>query len=381
MSARRAPSAVDARSSPGAPSRRTSPAAQLLAVLAALAVLLTGCAQGERTASPAEMGEDGALKLRFMTTSPSFTDLPTAVILARGYFDKVGLDVSVQHGASSAPLITQSVMSGDADIGSSGTGALYNAYGEGMTELVGLGSTNRSVTFGLALNLETADKLAERGVTPDSPARDRVRALRGLKLTTSPQGSTGNSYLRAMLTEYGVDPDDDVTIMPNNDPTAQIATTRRGRADGFAQSFPRPNFPEAEGWGVVWLNWVRDLPQLLPLASQDYYTTRAWLKANPEAAERFMKALWLAHRDLQTPTAELRDAVYELPEFTDLNRKAFESGWDMTVQAYKGATPLTTEAMFEKQVELVDAERPSPLRIAYEDVYDLRPARAARPKP
>ncbi|MFI6693013.1 ABC transporter substrate-binding protein [Streptomyces sp. NPDC050433] len=360
-------------------SRRT-PRTRLVAALTVLTVVLTGCASTDRANSSGGAAQDGALKVRIISTSSTFTDLPTVVIEARGYFAKVGLDATVEHGAGNASLITQTVISGDADIGTSGTGALYNAYAEGMTDLVGLGTTNPSITFGLALSQDTIDALAERGVTPKSPVRDRVQALRGLNLAASPQGSTGNSYLRSMLSEHGLDPDRDVTIVPNNDGTAQIASTRQGRTDGFAQSFPRVNFPEAEGWGGLWLNWAVDLPKLLPLASHDYYTTRSWLSKNPEVAKRVMEAMWLAHRDLQNPTAELRDAVRKLPDFADLNKAAFEAGWELAVGAYKGATPLTTKEMFDNEAALVNAERKEPVKFGFDDIYDLSAAEAAQPR-
>ncbi|KPM54405.1 nitrate ABC transporter substrate-binding protein [Frankia sp. R43] len=352
--------------------------------LALLAVTLVGsvgsvgagCAGSDSSESNAP---DGALKIRIISTSPTFTDLPMVVILAQDYFAKVGLDADVEFGASNASLITQTVISGDADVGSSGAGSLYNAYAEGATQLVSLGSSNPSITFGLALNQKTLTTLAERGVTPRSPVRDRVQALRGLNLTTSPQGSTGNAYLRIMLSEYGLDPDRDVTIIPNNDGTAQIATTRQGRADGVAQSFPRANFPEAEGWGGLWLNWSVDLPSLLPLAAHDYYTSRSWLESHREEATRVMQALWLAQRDLQNPSDELREEVRALPEFRELNEDAFDAGWELAVGAYKGATPLTTEEMFEHQVELVNYNRDSPITFGFDDIYDLSAAEAARP--
>lgn len=301
------------------------------------------------------------------------------MILARNYFEKVGLDADFDHGASNASLITQAVISGDADIGSSGTGALYNAYAEGRTNLVSLGTTNRSITFGLALNQETIDDLAQKGVTPDSPVKDRVQALRGLDLAASPAGSTGNAYLRIMLSESGLDPDTDVTIVPNNDASAQIAATRQGRTNGFASSFPRTNFPEAEGWGDLWLNWAKDLPSLLPLASHDYYTTRSWLKENPEVAKRVMKALWLAHQDLQDPTEELKDAVKALPDFKDLNQDAFDAGWELAITAYQGVTPLTTQEMFDNALFLVNYDRDTPVRFGFKDIYDLSAAEAAQP--
>ncbi|WP_230205253.1 ABC transporter substrate-binding protein [Parafrankia elaeagni] len=315
-----------------------------------------------------------------MSTSATFTDLPTVVIVAQDYFRQVGLDAEVSFSnASNASLITQAVISGDTDIATSGTGALYSAYAEGKTDLVSLGTMNPSITFGLALNQETLDTLAERGVTPESSAEERVQALRGLNLTSSPEGSTGNTYLRVMLSEYGVDPDRDVTILPNNDASAQIATTRQGRVSGFAQSFPRANFPAAEGWGGLWLNWAEDLPSVLPLASHDYYTTRSWLEQNPEIAKRVMQAVWLADRDLQNPTDELRDKVRGLSQFANLNEAAFNEGWESAVVAYKDATPLTTQEMFDNEVRLINLNRESPISFSFDDIYDLSAAEAAQP--
>jgi NitT/TauT family transport system substrate-binding protein len=341
---------------------------------AVLVLALTSCATEKPP--PAE----GALSLRMMSTSATFTDLPTIVIVAQDYFEQVGLDVEFDFGsASNATLVAQAVISRQTDVGTSGSGALYNAYAEGMTDLVSLGTTNPSITFGLALNQTTVDALAERGVTPDSPVEERVQALRGMQITASPQGSTGNSYLRIMLEEYGLDPDDDLTIVPNNDATAQIASTRNGRTNGFAQSFPRVNFPDAQDWGTVWLNWAEDLPSLVPLASHEYYTTKTWLRKNPEAARRLMQAVWLAHRDLQNPTQELRDKIKALPEFRELDPAAFDAGWELSISAYAGATPVTTKQMFDNAVHLVNLGRGKPVTFTFEDIYDLGPAKAARP--
>jgi NitT/TauT family transport system substrate-binding protein len=355
------------------PVPRRSPI-RLLVLAVVAAVSLAGCASSSRS----EAGS-GGLSVQIISTSPTFTDLTGAVIAARDLYSRVGLDVTIDYGADNASLITQALIAGDADVGSSGTGALYNAYAQGRTNLVSMGSSNPSITFGLALNQQTADRLAERGVTPDSPVEERVKALRGLTLTAGPDGSTGNAYVRIMLGEHGLDPDTDVRLIPNNDGAAQIAATRNGRADGFAQSFPRSNFPDAEGWGTLWLNWSEDLPRLLPMASHDLYTTRDWLKQNPDAARRVMQAVWLAHQELRNPTAELRDAVKKLPAFTDLSDAAFDAGWELAIDAYRGATPLTTQEMFDNELYLVNFNRPDPVTIAFDDLYDLSAAKAAKP--
>jgi NitT/TauT family transport system substrate-binding protein len=358
------------------PSPRRAVSRLRVAGAAALVLALTSCASSGDQQEAAE----GAIPIKVMSTSATFTDLPTIVIVAQGYFEKVGLDAEFDFGsASNASLITQSVISRQTDIGISGAGALYNAYAEGMTDLVSLGTANPSITFGVALNQQTIDELAAKGVTPQSPAADRVQAMKGMQITASPQGSTGNSYLRTVLQEYGVNPDTDLTIVPNNDASAQIASTRTGRTNGFAQSFPRVNFPEAQGWGAVWLNLAQDVPSITPLASHDYYTTRTWLRENPEAAKRMMQAMWLAQQDLQNPTQELKDKIKALPEFRELEPAAFDSGWELSIEAYKGATPITTQQMFDNEARLVNLSRTAPLTFGFADIYDLAPAEAAKP--
>ena len=70
-----------------------------------------------------------------------------------------------------------------------------------------------------------------------------------------------------MLTEYGVDPDTDVTLVPNNDATAE-APRQLGPVASTAtrSSFPNALIPEVEGWGALWLNFAEDLPSLVPFA-------------------------------------------------------------------------------------------------------------------
>ena len=102
------------------------------------------------------------------------------------------------------------------------------------------------------------------------------------------------------------------------------------------------------------------------------------MQQNPEAARRVMQAVWLAHRDLQNPTDELKNAVRALPEFSKLNPAAFDAGWELAVGAYKGATPVTTQQMFDNSVKLQNDTRDTPLTFGFTDIYDLTAAKAAQ---
>jgi NitT/TauT family transport system substrate-binding protein len=91
-----------------------------------------------------------------------------------------------------------------------------------------------------------------------------------------------------------------------------------------------------------------------------------------------MRAVWLAHQDLQNPTDELRDAVRELPAFANLDEAAFDAGGRLAVASYQGATPLTTQEMFDNEVFLVNYNRDSPIRFGFGDIYNLSAAEAAK---
>jgi NitT/TauT family transport system substrate-binding protein len=356
-----------------------------LASLAVSTLVLTACGgedegnEGESASGDASSEETLPLVVR--ATGPSFTDLPMLVIVTEDLWSEVGLDVDFEYvAANNAATTTQGLIAGEMDIAAGGSPALYNAYAEGMTDLVSLGTVNPAMTFGLAVNNETLEQMEADGVTVDSPVEERVQALEGMSLASSPEGSTGQKYLKIMLDSYGVDPATDVTLVPNADAAAQLAAAREGRVNGFANSFPNTNLPDVDGWGTLWLNFAEDLPQdILPLAAHEYFTTRDWLEENPEAAERFMRATWLALEALQNPSDELKEAVRGYEAFQDLNPEAFDAGWELSVPVYEGHTPLTTEEMFENALELVNFEARTPIDIKFEDIYDLTAAEAAQP--
>jgi NitT/TauT family transport system substrate-binding protein len=321
---------------------------------------------------PAEM-----LPVNIISTSPTFTSLPHSVMMALDLYAANGIDANVDLGADNAALIAQAVIAGDADIGIAGTGAVFNAYSEGMTDLVVIATMSCSLTFGVALNSETVEALAEQGITPDSPVEERVQALRGLSIGASPAGSTGDSYPRLMLTTYGVDPAE-VTLVPNNDGNAQVAAARAGRINGYALSFPNALIPEVEGWGALWLNFAEDLPGLIPFAAHSIYTTRQYLEGSRETTVGIVAALWDALGVIKDSPDEAKEPV-KSDSFPDLDQAVYDEGWDLSVEAYAECTPITTEEMFQRQLDLVNSTRETPMELAMSDIYDLTVPEDAQP--
>jgi NitT/TauT family transport system substrate-binding protein len=331
----------------------------------------TGASASEGT-EPAEM-----LSVDIVSTPPTFTSLPHSVMTAMGLYEANGIDANIDLGADNAALITQAVIAGDADIGISGTGAVYNAYSEGMTDLVVIATMSSSLTFGIALTNENVEALAEQGVTPDSPAEQRVQALAGLSIGAAPEGSTGNSYVQALLAEYGLD-DTDVTLVPNNDSNAQVAAARAGRIDGYALSFPSSLIPDAEGWGTLWVNFAEDLPSLVPFAAHSIYTSRQFLEENRETCLGVVAALWDALNMLHDSPDEAKQPVKD-DSFPDLDQAVYDEGWALSVEAYADGTPITTEEMFQRQLDLVNGVREEPMELEMSEIYDLTVAEESQP--
>ena len=348
------------------PSSRRAPLAALVGL--AMALVLAACGSGGNSDDAEKSGGASVDHVVAKVLGPTFTDLPTLVILAQDYFTKVGLDVDLEFlAASNAATATQGVIAGEMDITSGGSGSLYSAFAAGRRELVAIGNLNPAMTFGLAVNNATVDRMAKAGVTINSPVEKRVQALRGMKFAASPVGSTGLKYLRTMLSSYGVNPDTDVTIVGNADNNAQLAAARQGQVNGFANSFPNTNLAEADGWGIQWLNFAEDLPKgsLTPLASHALYTTRSWVTKHPEAAVKLMKAYWLAMKDLQNPANELKEKIKNLEGFRNLNPKGFDLGWEASIPIYKDWTPVPTQEMFAKQLNLVNLDAATKLSLIH----------------
>ncbi len=333
----------------------------------------TTAASGVDATDPAEL-----LSVDIASHPPSFTSLPENVMEAMDLYEAHGIDPNVNTGAGSAALTAQAVIVGDADMAISGTGAVINAHSEGMTDLVILATMSSSVTFGIALTNEVLEAIAAQGVTPDSSAEERVQALAGLTIGAAPPGSTGDSYVRMLLTEYGLDPDTDITLQPSTDNQATVAAARSGRIDGYALSFPESLIPGVEGWGELWINFAEDLPSLVPLSAHTIYTTRQYLEENREICLGVVAALWDALDILQNRPDEAVELV-KSERFPDLDQAIFDAGWEYALPTYAETTPITTEEMYQRSLDLVNTSRESPAVVEFGDVYDLTVPEEAQP--
>jgi NitT/TauT family transport system substrate-binding protein len=314
------------------------------AVLAVVAVaLLSACA------SPAGDGGDqtpgGTEVIRYVQPSSSFAFLPIYVATVQGYFEDENLDV--QRGPDSADAV-QLLTAGQVDIVSGSPGEFISAIAA-KRDISAIAVLTPQPPLELVLGKPVAERLAAEGITPESSFDDRIEALRGLTLTTFPEGTAANQLLRQFLSGAGMNPDTDVSIVAQTDVTAIVTSLREGQADAFLFSPPVTSSAIADGFGVHWL-YFSEATDIKATYNVLTGTTGTFAKEHPEAVVGFLRALNRAFDDIKNSPDEVSKAV-KAAYFADLDQGAWDLGFDFVRDIYdQGMMP--SEAAFGASVDL-----------------------------
>ena len=207
------------------------------------------------------------VRIRYGVTT-SLLHLPVLVAKESGLFAKYGFDVEVIHIRGGA-LLTMTIMSGSVQFSGAGAESVVAARIEGGE---------------VALLACPADTDAVYFVA--RPEIKSAAALKGKASAVTRLGSTTHFYLRTALRQSGLDPEKDMTILQLGAGGEIAAALQSGRIAAAALPF-RDTFP------FVQMGW----PVLVDLSTSDFFypsscvaSSRAFIKNNPAAVERFLKA-------------------------------------------------------------------------------------------
>lgn len=291
---------------------------------AAVLALVAGCGGG----GP-ETTEDGLTTARISTASHSMAGAAVLAGMAMDTYRAGGIALEDVPAGGSSTNVVSAVLSGDAQFGFVGATTAVDAIQEGAPITI-IGGVTHGMQE-LVLRPDVAERLAP--VTPESPVQDRVQALRGLTIATSPAGSTNNAFLTGILASQGLDPARDVTIVPS-DPAAIVAGIRDGLYDG---GFWSPGVLEqnlADGSGVMWINTPRgELPKFKQSYQALTITSKRTAESEPELVERFIRATQAAAQRMEAEEQAAQDAVYN-SYFPRLERATYDLTWDIAEPSF-----------------------------------------------
>lgn len=289
--------------------------------------------------------------------------LPLYIAQHAGYFEEVGLDVTVVQATGGAHVTA--VVSGDAFavIGGVDSCALAN---RGAADPI-LGIVN-------CVNRANVYLFARKGMQPASDSdADMATFLKGKTIVAGRFGGSPNLLTRYLLLRVGLDPDRDVTLIENADASTVTAMLQHGQGD--IGNGGEPQISEGITAGI-WEEPFVSFPDLGDYAYSVLSVKQSTIEREPETCAAFVHAM-LRGLDAAQNDRELAARVLEL-EFGTLSPEGRQAALDRAYADHLWSLDgWISEAAVETTMAVLRASGLYEGKYAYEDAVDMRFVEAA----
>ncbi len=300
---------------------------------------------------------EAADRVNFAMPSVGMLYLPVYVADVMGYFGEQDIDAELQVFRAGGGTAMAAVLGGDMDVYIGSTSAALRAATQ----------TDDAVIAG-ALMTEYASNVVmrgalarERGLDENSTVEERLAALEGINIGVTGAGSGTHQLALFMLTQAGLDPERDATVVFVGGSTEILAAFSRDRIDAFTLSNPTSDTAIRDYDGFLLFNTAAgELPGVDDFLYISVNTRRSWIEEDPDRARRTMAAIQRAQTAMHDPETshEARDRVFE-SYFSQFDKELFDAAWENVLPAYP-RTPEISPAQMEKVVNFLNtfSERP-----------------------
>jgi NitT/TauT family transport system substrate-binding protein len=311
------------------------------------------------------------MPVTLVQSSVSFNFVPIYVAQTAGYFKQEGIDLSVVLAGGGPKAMT----------GLIGGGGQFSAsvFFDGMmAHRRGLTDVRAMATLSLFQNpmaiLNTVAK--ERGITLAMPLKQRLEAMKGLRIGVTTPGATSDMFMRSLFKANGINPDRDLQIIPLGGVSAQIAALQAGRVDGCSCLPPVDVIAGEQGLTMEVLDRLKDFPQLSGVTYGTLYGLASYNKAHPEVANAMLRALARAALLIAHDPDAAKRATR--PFLKELDQATFDAAW----KTYYPEMPKTidiTQDSFDKEMAFETSILPprDDIPVHYDDAVDASFARKA----
>ena len=322
-------------------------------------------------ALPAIARATDAMPVTLVQSSLSFNFVPLYVAQTAGYFkqENVALNVVLAGGG---PKAMTGLIGGGGQFSAS---VLFDGI---MAHRRGLNDVRAIATLSLfqgpmAIRTDVAKK---RGISLDMPLKQRLEAMKGLKIGITTPGATSDMFMRYIFRANGMNPETDLEIVPLGGVSAQIAGLQGGRVDGCSCLPPVDVIAEKQGLAVPVLDRLKDFPQLGGVTYGTLYTLESYTKAHPEVANAVARAVTRATLLIKNDPNAAKQATR--PFLKELDEPTFDAAWK-TYYPEMPTSPDITQDSFAKELAFEKAVLPASNSgpVPYEDVVDASFVRRA----
>ena len=218
--------------------------------------------------------ESNLKKIRIAEVAHSIFYAPQYVALHNGYFEEMGLDVEIML-TPGADKVTAAVLSGDVEIGFSGSEATIYVYNQGEKDYL--------KTFA-QLTQKDGSFIVSRKKIENFTLED----LRGKYIIGGRIGGMPEMTLEYILTKNNIDPRKDVTIDTSIAFASMQGAFIGGTGDFVSLFEPNATQVEKQGYGYIVAS-LGELGGVIPYTS--YSAKTSYLENNQETIENFTKAI------------------------------------------------------------------------------------------
>ncbi len=292
---------------------------KIITIVAFLIIFVSACA----VLFKFNKKDDNLTKVRVAEVAHSIFYAPQYVALHKGYFKDYGLDVELIL-ANGADKVTAAVLSGDVEIGFSGSEATIYVYNQGEKDYL--------KTFAQLTQKDGSFIVSRKKIDNFSLEDLKGKYIIGGRIAGMPEMT-----LEYILTEKGIDPKKDLTIDTSIAFASMQGAFIGGTGDFVSLFEPNATLVEKEGYGYV----VASLGELGGIVPYTAYNARiSYLEKNPDVIENFTKAIQKGLDFVHTKSSkEIAEVI--LPEFPDTSLEDLIK----VIDRYKNADtwPTTTE--------------------------------------
>jgi NitT/TauT family transport system substrate-binding protein len=312
-----------------APAATKPPAAATTAAPAATSPAAAGATQAPAAAAT-QAAPAQTVSVKVSYSNPIATNLPEWMAFEAGIFKQNGLDVELTNIASSTGI--PAVLSGDVQFAAIGGSETLSAAVQGA-DLAIIGISAPVYPFVL---------MAQPSITS-------IDQLKGKKIGVSNVGSSSDIATRVMLRKVGLDPENDVTIVPVGSLQNRTAALINGAIDAGVAQPPEQLALEDKGLHILY-----DLAaEKLPAATDTIVVQRTWLNGHRDVAQHYIDSIVLA---IARSKKDKEKAISVLQKYLNTDdQRALETTYDFFVNNVTPEYPMPRVELFADSVAQLSA--------------------------
>ena len=188
------------------------------------------------------------------------------------------------------------------------------------------------------------------GVAPDAPVLERIKALKGLRITTAAPGTAHYLTLEATLAKAGLSMRD-IKFRTLGDVPAMIQSIRNDQIDGSLWTIGSLAPLLMDGTGVRWISMARgDIDEFKTLPYVTVFARTDWVEKNPDLVARIHASY--ADSIVRLKNDPVRSSKLMKDMFApDLAQDLWDDGFGQARAAYLDGAK-TTAASWQQSIDM-----------------------------